>query len=100
MNRPTTWASRACSSGPHTRGDEPERLDVLKTEGEGVPTRVGMNRSRRRAYGASCRGPHTRGDEPHEKGSWGGVATGFPKLVGESRRVGRRLPRTWVGPPH
>ena len=50
---------------PHTRGDEPKILTRCAPAVIICPTRVGMNRAKRR-QGMLCQAhlPHTRGDEP------------------------------------
>jgi len=64
MNRVEAQTIPTEHSIPHTRGDEPMRVQPDIQGAYVFPTRVGMNRVVLSMRLRSCSIPHTRGDEP------------------------------------
>ena len=64
MNRASVRSRDVWTSVPHASGDEPAQFDAIDKGIVLFPTRVGMNRRRRRPRFDAWAVPHASGDEP------------------------------------
>ena len=83
------WTCATPRHLPHTRGDEPARLNRLAGDTTHLPHTRG-DEPHIRLYRKSGRLhlPHTRGDEPEWRRSYGCMDTGIcPTRVGMNRRI-------------